>query len=116
MEEEKRDEKGKDGGGGRGGGGGGWGGFFFQAGDGIRDRLVTGVQTCALPVFHRGESVPGAHVDLRICQLEPEPYAAAPEALWEGHVQLGPTVRAAGKEGLEDGQRQTGSAARRARV
>ena len=23
--------------------------FFFQAKDGIRDRLVTGVQTCALP-------------------------------------------------------------------
>jgi len=24
--------------------------FFFQAGDGIRDKLVTGVQTCALPI------------------------------------------------------------------
>ena len=39
-------------------GGGGWGGgggcggcfFFFQAEDGIRDDLVTGVQTCALPI------------------------------------------------------------------
>src|SRR5699024_11401314 len=30
--------------------------FFFQAEDGIRDRNVTGVQTCALPIFahHRG--------------------------------------------------------------
>src|SRR5699024_11391413 len=31
--------------------------FFFQAEDGIRDRNVTGVQTCALPilyVFDRG--------------------------------------------------------------
>ena len=28
-----------------------WGGFFFfQAEDGIRDDLVTGVQTCALPI------------------------------------------------------------------
>ena len=32
-----------------------WGGgcgvfFFFQAEDGIRARLVTGVQTCALPI------------------------------------------------------------------
>src|SRR5207244_8135181 len=29
--------------------------FFFQAEDGIRDDLVTGVQTCALPIliFHR---------------------------------------------------------------
>src|SRR5690349_24673501 len=26
-------------------------GFFFQAEDGIRDLYVTGVQTCALPIF-----------------------------------------------------------------
>src|SRR2546425_3328678 len=25
--------------------------FFFKAEDGIRDKLVTGVQTCALPIF-----------------------------------------------------------------
>ena len=25
--------------------------FFFQAEDGIRDRDVTGVQTCALPIL-----------------------------------------------------------------
>src|SRR6185437_15407281 len=40
-------------------GGGGGGGvwvvlfFFFQAEDGIRDKLVTGVQTCALPIWAR---------------------------------------------------------------
>src|SRR5437868_12032436 len=27
--------------------------FFFQAEDGIRDRNVTGVQTCALPISER---------------------------------------------------------------
>src|SRR6266478_5432062 len=27
--------------------------FFFQAEDGIRDLTVTGVQTCALPIFRR---------------------------------------------------------------
>src|SRR6266853_3272588 len=27
--------------------------FFFQAEDGIRDLTVTGVQTCALPIFVR---------------------------------------------------------------
>src|SRR6266536_3258822 len=27
--------------------------FFFQAEDGIRDPLVTGVQTCALPISRR---------------------------------------------------------------
>src|SRR3989338_10375826 len=26
--------------------------IFFQAEDGIRDGTVTGVQTCALPIFH----------------------------------------------------------------
>ena len=26
--------------------------FFFQAEDGIRDTSVTGVQTCALPIFN----------------------------------------------------------------
>src|SRR5206468_4922238 len=26
--------------------------FFFQAEDGIRDLIVTGVQTCALPIFN----------------------------------------------------------------
>src|SRR5699024_11564582 len=28
--------------------------FFFQAEDGIRDRNVTGVQTCALPILEVG--------------------------------------------------------------
>src|SRR2546425_4191640 len=28
-----------------------WCFFFFQAEDGIRDKLVTGVQTCALPIY-----------------------------------------------------------------
>src|SRR5207248_7589048 len=33
--------------------------FFFQAEDGIRDRTVTGVQTCALPISdRRGRRVP----------------------------------------------------------
>src|SRR5256885_10799644 len=31
--------------------------FFFQAEDGIRDYKVTGVQTCALPIFY----LPPAH-------------------------------------------------------
>src|SRR5437773_11497716 len=32
--------------------------FFFQAEDGIRDRDVTGVQTCALPIFTGGWFAP----------------------------------------------------------
>src|SRR5215210_6443253 len=31
--------------------------FFFQAEDGIRDTSVTGVQTCALPIFEAGWSL-----------------------------------------------------------
>src|SRR2546425_11716983 len=43
--------------------------FFFQAEDGIRDKLVTGVQTCALPIYipatrplHRGRCTAGGPV------------------------------------------------------
>src|SRR5437762_11534841 len=32
--------------------------FFFQAEDGIRDTSVTGVQTCALPIFGQALCVP----------------------------------------------------------
>src|SRR5207244_9617136 len=35
--------------------------FFFQAEDGIRDDLVTGVQTCALPIFERADLVCAVH-------------------------------------------------------
>ena len=44
--------------GGRGGGRGLF--FFFQAKDGIRDIGVTGVQTCALPIWRVQEAVPSA--------------------------------------------------------
>src|SRR5690606_40047325 len=33
--------------------------FFFQAEDGIRDFHVTGVQTCALPIWRTLAAVPG---------------------------------------------------------
>ena len=36
-----------------------WFFFFFQAQDGIRDRLVTGVRTCALPIFDQVADAPG---------------------------------------------------------
>src|SRR5699024_12219183 len=38
--------------------------FFFQAEDGIRDRNVTGVQTCALPIYVRnGDTVIVTKID-----------------------------------------------------
>src|SRR5205823_11517778 len=35
--------------------------FFFQAEDGIRDKLVTGVQTCALPISSTNAPENDAH-------------------------------------------------------
>src|SRR5437868_13172896 len=35
--------------------------FFFQAEDGIRDRNVTGVQTCALPIYAFRTILSGRH-------------------------------------------------------
>src|SRR5687767_15676283 len=36
--------------------------FFFQAEDGIRDKLVTGVQTCALPISAPPSTAPSTRV------------------------------------------------------
>src|SRR3989475_6559059 len=36
-----------------------WFFFFFQAEDGIRDLTVTGVQTCALPIFYQAGTLAG---------------------------------------------------------
>src|SRR2546422_4254557 len=40
--------------------------FFFQAEDGIRDVAVTGVQTCALPIY--AAAVHQAHDELELVQ------------------------------------------------
>src|SRR5207244_8843799 len=37
--------------------------FFFQAEDGIRDDLVTGVQTCALPICLQSAIAGNAHTE-----------------------------------------------------
>src|SRR5438128_9502627 len=42
--------------------------FFFQAEDGIRDATVTGVQTCALPIFTAADD-PDAMVALPVIGL-----------------------------------------------
>src|SRR5437667_2997450 len=59
-------------------------GFFVQAEDGIRDRDVTGVQTCALPILApaptRPRSANGAS-EARITAAAPEgPKTVAPRA------------------------------------
>src|SRR5947209_20178484 len=40
--------------------------FFFQAEDGIRDIGVTGVQTCALPIYQRAPFKLNGHEQPRI--------------------------------------------------
>src|SRR5437867_3935180 len=57
--------------------------FFFQAEDGIRDRTVTGVQTCALPIL------------VSTLVLTPEYSHGTPESL-EGILDIGIALLARG--------------------
>src|SRR5712672_4205523 len=40
--------------------------FFFQSEDGIRDKLLTGVQTCALPIYRSAGQLPGSRAAARV--------------------------------------------------
>src|SRR2546421_7897981 len=65
--------------------------FFFQAEDGIRDLIVTGVQTCALPIWPPGSptapsapalakgAMPGMAEAIATCGAA----GAAPPAPWD---------------------------------
>src|SRR5207244_6764534 len=48
--------------------------FFFQAEDGIRDDLVTGVQTCALPIWEMLFAIGSERSRLRCNSLGAQPY------------------------------------------
>src|SRR5436189_4430404 len=48
--------------------------FFFQAEDGIRDTSVTGVQTCALPIFMTADILEIPEVRRRVSPLTVEEY------------------------------------------
>src|SRR5699024_11917341 len=48
--------------------------FFFQAEDGIRDRNVTGVQTCALPICSYDTPPPALSDDHEFSQYRDERY------------------------------------------
>src|SRR5579883_3540836 len=46
--------------------------FFFQAEDGIRDFHVTGVQTCALPIYRTATTTPSsATTPTGLCSVRP---------------------------------------------
>src|SRR5207249_6495339 len=62
--------------------------FFFQAEDGIRDRNVTGVQTCALPISFVFAATP--QVPIQTCKLA----GPAVEAHWSGAIPPASTAEA----------------------
>src|SRR2546430_9844117 len=45
--------------------------FFFQAEDGIRDLTVTGVQTCALPIYAEPDITLPTHARFARVQADP---------------------------------------------
>src|SRR2546425_1616152 len=77
--------------------------FFFQAEDGIRDKLVTGVQTCALPISQRAEREDRdregeAQGDVRIAFAE-APAEAILLVIWhDSDVNIRSEERRVGKE------------------
>src|SRR2546430_90436 len=69
--------------------------FFFQAEDGIRDLTVTGVQTCALPIFARrvlavvarvGFAI-GRRTDIRVKEAGMKTLQYRRDAAHRGHVR-----------------------------
>src|SRR3989442_5226400 len=65
--------------------------FFFQAEDGIRDADVTGVQRCALPIFHRFASPRTVDALLRALPV------GGRAAIWGEEVYFQVSVQAAGE-------------------
>src|SRR5687767_15472335 len=59
--------------------------FFFQAEDGIRDKLVTGVQTCALPISRVRRA------DLENCKRSADPIFRVGETRAGGRPRRGAT-------------------------
>src|SRR5256886_10947829 len=88
--------------------------FFFQAEDGIRDLTVTGVQTCALPIYsgpprprrRRRHGARLASPDSARTMATPRPDAA----------RRGPGTRSSGAPGGPACRRQIGRASCRERV
>src|SRR5438046_4184186 len=63
--------------------------FFFQAEDGIRDWSVTGVQTCALPIWRvaeLGDRPGGRRVELRLLRRREEHGGRADATRSEEHT------------------------------
>src|SRR5260370_36575632 len=77
--------------------------FFFQAEDGIRDSSVTGVQTCALPIFYAqrvrellDQYVAAAHGKIRLEVYNPLPFSDVQDRAVPFGLQGGPLDVAGG--------------------
>src|SRR3990170_7726062 len=73
--------------------------FFFQAEDGIRDDLVTGVQTCALPISPFPDARdPGSPFFAGNLFFEPtaEPLSEEAATLWDDALAAGWSILVAG--------------------
>src|SRR5207248_7937701 len=69
--------------------------FVFQAEDGIRDRTVTGVQTCALPIFTvGGYDVAESPIETkRLIGYLPENAASYPDMTVAGFLKFAAELR-----------------------
>src|SRR5690348_12783972 len=83
--------------------------FFFQAEDGIRDGRVTGVQTCALPIWRERLAIPllrsrwadlpaaiGERFDVVLCTGNALVHAAGRDAMVQALIGLRRTARPGG--------------------
>src|SRR5207249_5490083 len=87
--------------------------FFFQAEDGIRDRNVTGVQTCALPIlarFLQGDVGAGLPYVPSLSLPSPGPPAQSARVIW---TRTGWSVRGERRLELPGGVRHVRSEERR---
>src|SRR5205823_6777382 len=83
--------------------------FFFQAEDGIRDKLVTGVQTCALPI----SAVPKGGAAVERCDVAGHgPSQLDPQNLREQRVVPVPAPAAAEGRDQRSEERRVGKECR----
>src|SRR5699024_11594986 len=72
--------------------------FFFQAEDGIRDRNVTGVQTCALPIYRN------LTVEINLFDVHQDFYDQTVRVLWVKFLR--PSVKFSGAKELVEQMKQ----------
>src|SRR5699024_11955231 len=89
--------------------------FFFQAEDGIRDRNVTGVQTCALPIFANFNALMRDIVKrVQDSSRQYSSYLTALSSFMKGKSLLYQLMH--GDESLDENEKQIGRASCRERV